>query len=246
MSADAPSWFTKAIATPYAEHTVEVQGCPVTTCAGEIRRTRARGSFHGGAAHAHWWSFLAPLLINHYSVIALDLSGHGDSGRVSCTPGASGRTRSWPSSGAAGFIGPPILVGTAWAGSSASSPQPCTADELAGAILVRRARSQAGPGEPGGESGAHFRNPKTYPDVATAQKHFRLVPPQPCDNRFILDFVAERSLRPPTAAFTWKFDPNVFTLVSARRCTSNLANVRCRVAMFRGEHSYVVPPETGE
>ena len=36
---------------------------------------------HGGAAHAHWWSFLVPLLADDHRVAALDLSGHGDSGR---------------------------------------------------------------------------------------------------------------------------------------------------------------------
>src|SRR3546814_14531039 len=35
---------------------------------------------HGGAAHAHWWDFIAPQLTHHYHVAAIDLSGHGDSG----------------------------------------------------------------------------------------------------------------------------------------------------------------------
>ena len=36
---------------------------------------------HGGAAHAWWWSFTAPLLADTHRVVAVDLSGHGDSGR---------------------------------------------------------------------------------------------------------------------------------------------------------------------
>ncbi len=34
---------------------------------------------HGGAAHAHWFDSVAPLLNDGYHVMALDLRGHGDS-----------------------------------------------------------------------------------------------------------------------------------------------------------------------
>jgi pimeloyl-ACP methyl ester carboxylesterase len=36
---------------------------------------------HGGAAHAWWWSFTAPLLADRAHVVALDMSGHGTSDR---------------------------------------------------------------------------------------------------------------------------------------------------------------------
>ena len=51
-----------------------------TTCAGEVRGGRG-GAGARGAAHAHWWSFIAPLLTREYQVVAPDLTGHGDSGR---------------------------------------------------------------------------------------------------------------------------------------------------------------------
>ena len=35
---------------------------------------------HGGAAHSGWWDHVAPLLTWH-RVVALDLTGHGDSDR---------------------------------------------------------------------------------------------------------------------------------------------------------------------
>src|SRR5581483_9274530 len=34
---------------------------------------------HGNAAHAQWWSFIAPFLARDYHVAAMDLSGMGDS-----------------------------------------------------------------------------------------------------------------------------------------------------------------------
>lgn len=35
---------------------------------------------HGMGAHTHWWDKTAPLLAEHYRVVALDFRGHGDSG----------------------------------------------------------------------------------------------------------------------------------------------------------------------
>jgi pimeloyl-ACP methyl ester carboxylesterase len=34
---------------------------------------------HGGAAHAHWFDFVAPQFTSDYHVLSLDLRGHGDS-----------------------------------------------------------------------------------------------------------------------------------------------------------------------
>jgi pimeloyl-ACP methyl ester carboxylesterase len=36
---------------------------------------------HGGSAHAHWWDFVIPLLAERFRCVALDLRGHGESGR---------------------------------------------------------------------------------------------------------------------------------------------------------------------
>ena len=34
---------------------------------------------HGYSAHAHWWDFVAPAFLDNYSVVAIDLSGCGES-----------------------------------------------------------------------------------------------------------------------------------------------------------------------
>ncbi len=44
---------------------------------------------HGGAAHAHWFDFVAPGLTRDHHVLSLDLRGHGDSAR------ADPRTYAW-------------------------------------------------------------------------------------------------------------------------------------------------------
>ncbi len=85
-----------------------------------------------------------------------------------------------------------------------------------------------------------------YASLADAMAHFRLIPAQPCANDFIIEHIARASLRPVDGGFTWKFDPAVFSKFSEEKMSDYLASARCRVAMFCGEKSIVVPPETGE
>lgn len=246
MSGAPPDWFTKAIATPYAERTIHVQGCPVRYLQWGDPGNPGLVLVHGGAAHAHWWSFLAPLLLQHYSVVALDLSGHGDSGRRASYPRRTWAEEVMQVSRSAGFSSPPIVVGHSMGGLVSIVAAALHGDDLAGAIIVDAPVRKPDPESQEGQRGRSFRNPKTYPDVATAKQHFRLVPPQPCENDFILDFIAEKSLKKTEGGYTWKFDPQVFVLARPEAMHEHLANVRCRVALLRGEHSYVVPPETGE
>lgn len=246
MPSEQPDWFKKAIATPYQERTIEVLGCPVHYLRWGDPGSPGLVLVHGGAAHAHWWSFLAPLLVKHYSIVALDLSGHGDSGLRELYPRRTWAEEVMAVTRDADFVSPPILVGHSMGGLVSIVAAALHGDGLAGAILVDAPVRKPDPESQEGQQGRSFRNPKAYPSVAAAREHFRLVPPQPCENGFILDFIAEKSLRKVGDGYTWKFDPNVFVLATPEAMHEHLANVRCRVALFRGEHSYVVSPENGE
>ena len=69
---DAPTWFTEALAAPREEHVVEVEGCPIHTFRWGERGRPGLVLVHGGAAHAQWWSFIAPHLARQYDVIVVD------------------------------------------------------------------------------------------------------------------------------------------------------------------------------
>ena len=79
--ADPPEWFTKALATAPQERRVDVDGTTISYLAWGDPGPRGLVLVHGGGAHAHWWDHIAPLLALDRRVLALDLSGHGDSGR---------------------------------------------------------------------------------------------------------------------------------------------------------------------
>ena len=82
----APAWFRRALAVRPTHGEVKVEGARIHYLQwGEVGRP-AIVFVHGGAAHAHWWSFVAPLFTPDYRVAAIDLSGHGDSGRRAAYP----------------------------------------------------------------------------------------------------------------------------------------------------------------
>ena len=63
-------------------HFVEVNGTTLHYLDYGTAGRRPMLCIHGGAAHAHWFDFVAPGFTADHHVIALDLRGHGDSGRA--------------------------------------------------------------------------------------------------------------------------------------------------------------------
>jgi pimeloyl-ACP methyl ester carboxylesterase len=243
---EAPAWFTSALAIVPEERTVEVEGCPIHYLRWGDPAKPGLLLVHGGAAHAHWWSFIAPQLMQQYHVVAPDLSGHGDSGRREEYPREIWAKEIVAVAAHAGIVDPPVLVGHSLGGFVSIVAASLYGDRLAGAIIVDSPVRAPDPESEEGARGRAFKNPKTYPDLATARTHFRLIPPQPETHPFIIDHVARHSLHRTPAGWTWKFDPRVFVRVSLVPMSDYLADTRCRVAIFRGELSYLVPPETGE
>jgi len=244
-----PAWFEAAIAATHDEGFVEVDGSRIHYLHWGTRGNPGLILVHGGAAHAHWWSFLAPLLTSHYDVVALDLSGHGDSGRRESYPRETWAKEVVAVGEAMRFPGPPVLVGHSLGGLVSIIVASLFGDRLAGAIIVDSPVNKPSPETDAARKGYTFFKPlKVYPTEEAALARFRLIPEQPCDNRFIIDYVARRSLRRVEGGWSWKFDPTIFISVSndPDRMSDYLAHTKCRVALLRGELSVVVPRETGE
>ena len=244
-SRQVPDWFYRAMATPYDETIIDVDGVPIHYLEWGDRTQPGLVLVHGGAAHAHWWTFLAPMFAENWHVVALDLSGHGDSGRRTDYSHQAWACEVMAVADNAGYPGPPVLVGHSLGGMVTIQTASDHGDGLRGAVIVDTPVRRPDPESEEGARGRAFRKPGVYQDLETALGHFRLIPPQPCEHRFIVDHVARNSLHETDAGWTWKFDPALFkhTLVSLR---DQLASVKCRVALFRGEHSVTVPPDTAD
>ncbi len=242
----APRWFREAIAVRAEDCELSVEGCRIHYLRWGEPGKPGLVFVHGGAAHAHWWSFIAPLFAPEYCVAAIDLSGHGESGRR-----AAGYPRdTWALevlavARHARFDGPPILVGHSMGGLVAITAAAAFGEQLAGAVILDSPVRRPDPEAEEGAHGRSFRNPKIYPDIHTALRHFRTVPDQPSSLPFILDHVARHSLASVPGGFTWKFDPVIFRRETPRASHELLPRVKCRVALFRSEHG-LVTPDIGE
>lgn len=243
MKGSIPEWFYRSLATPYDEGEILVDGVPIHYLEWGERQLPGLVLVHGGAAHAQWWSFLAPMFAENWHVVALDLSGHGDSGRRDWYSHESWAGEVMAIADAADFPGPPVLVGHSLGGLVTIQTASDHGDRLRGAVIVDTPVRRPDPESEEGAKGRAFKRPGTYPNLETALKHFRLIPPQPCEHDYIIDHVARHSLHKTDAGWTWKFDPKLFdhTLIPLR---DQLKTVKCRVALFRGQHSVTVPEDT--
>ena len=242
---DAPAWFQKALSTPVEDRSVSVEGCAVHYLRWGEEGRPGIVFVHGGAAHAHWWSFIAPLFLPDYAVAAIDLSGHGDSGRRDAYPREIWAREVLAVAADADFDGPPIVVGHSMGGFVTISAAAEFGEKLAGAVILDSPVRLPDPESVEGSRGKAFRNPKVYPDVEAALRHFRTVPDQPSSLPYILDHVGRRSLGPVEKGVTWKFDPIVFRVDTPRATAEMLPRVKSRVALFRAENG-LVTPDIGE
>jgi pimeloyl-ACP methyl ester carboxylesterase len=235
-----PTWFTSALATRPRDGFVEVEGARIHHLSWGDRSAPGLLLVHGGAAHAYWWSFLAPQLTHDYHVAAVDLSGHGDSGHradygmetwaeeVMAVADDLGMTR-------------PIVIGHSMGGFVSIVAAALYGERLAGTIVVDSPVRRADPETDEGQRGRAFRNPKVYPSLDEAVRHFHLIPPQPCSNDYIVEHVARHSLKQTADGWSWKFDPGVFGQRSSQRGTHDyLAQIRGRIAVLHGQYSAIV------
>ncbi|HUT76793.1 MAG TPA: alpha/beta hydrolase [Polyangia bacterium] len=236
---EAPRWFRDAVALRPESCQIEVEGCPVHYLRwGDVGRP-GLVFVHGGAAHAHWWSFIAPLFTSEYRVAAIDLSGHGESGRRDAYPRETWAREVLAVADDAHFDGPPIVVGHSMGGFVTIAAAAEYGERLAGAVVLDSPVRAPDPEAIEADRGKSFRNPKVYPDVDAALAKFRTVPDQPTSLPFILDHIARLSLTPVADGVTWKFDPAIFRRETPRASSEMLPRVKCRIALFRAENGLV-------
>lgn len=243
MSEPAPGWFTAALADVPTQYEVEVEGTPIRYLSWGDTGKPGLVFVHGGAAHAQWWSFIAPMFTENWHPVAIHLSGHGDSGRRDEYSHTMWAEEVMAVSRHVGFPGPPVVVGHSLGGMVTIQTAATYSDDLAGAVIVDAPVRRPDPESEEGRSGRSFRAPGTYETLDEATSHFRLIPPQPCSNDYIVDYIARTSVHETADGWTWKFDPNLFKGIFVP-LRDQLAAVRCRVALFTGEKSVVVPPDT--
>lgn len=231
---DEPGWFTTAVATPFESRSVIADGCRIAY------RTWGRPGdplvvlVHGGAANAAWWDHIAPYLAANQRVVALDLAGHGDSDWQPAYTLDSWATQVMAVADAEGPQ-PPVLFGHSLGGFVTLTAARLFGAAIQGAVTIDspvRARSTE---EEAWRAERHSEL-RPFPVRRTREEilaRFRTLPEDDSTQRYIRDYIAERSVRSVADGWTWKFDPRIFHSTAFE--PDDLGGVTCRVALVRSE-----------
>ena len=82
------------------------------------------------------------------------------------------------------------------------------------------------------------RPPKIRASKEELIQRFRLMPPQDCVNQFLLDYIAERSIRQIDQGWSWCFDPSTYDhLEVGDKQHEVINNLSCPVGFLYGENT---------
>jgi pimeloyl-ACP methyl ester carboxylesterase len=232
-----------------------VDGCEIYTRAwGEPGRPGIV-LVHGSAAHAGWWDPIAEALAQDFHVVALDLSGHGDSGWRDSYSGAA-----WADEVLAVIdeydVAPTVLVGHslgARVALVAAGERPAAVSGLM--LLDPPIRPPAPDGSP---PRAPMRTPggaRTFSTLDEAKMSFHLRPHEPILNHERLLEVAAGSFREGDDGWTYKADSRVHERIDDLPLAEPLAALESPLLIVYGamspvyafsEPSFAVDAHAGE
>lgn len=199
---------------------------------------------HGGGAHSGWWDHIAPFFSRTHRVIALDLSGHGDSDFRS-----SYDLRTWADevmavSAAAGASGRPTIVGHSLGGWVTATAAEHYGEHINSIVVIDSPLRDRAP------EGARLRSRKhtAYQTRNEILARFTAVPSQEEILPYVREHIAVESIRKTGAGWTWKFDPSIFggllldpTPDDQEVLENMMAQMPCRIGYLRCEAGLVSP-----
>ena len=245
-SATRPEWFEKAIAVPSESRVVGVEGCSIHYQLWGNPENPCVVFIHGFSAHSHWWDFIAPLIAEQqYCVAAMDFSGAGDSGHREAYSREQYAQEVLGVAQDAGFAKPFYIVGHSFGGGITVKTAALFSDQIAGIILADSSVVRL----PGHESGRRTIGGlpvQVYPDQETAIRRFRIIPPQPIVNDYIVNYIAAHSSKPVEGGVVSKADPKLLGKFKSEDLTDDLIGFKCKVGVIYGEKSNTFGDELRE
>ena len=241
-SSQRPAWFDRALTDRGEDGRALVDGIPIAYRAWGERGRPGIALVHGSNAHLEWWRFVAPFLADQFRVVALDLSGNGDSGWRDRYTGRNFADEVWTVCQSAELGPRPFVVGHSFGGFVVLEAGHHYGERLGGIILadftVSPPEDYTEWGGRAEREGKTRRVTRVYADVESALARFRLIPEQPCQHPYVVDYIARQSLRQVEGGWTWKFDPALFDHLEmgSDQC-DKFVDLKCRSAVILGEHS---------
>lgn len=251
----APDWFQDAIAKAPRTGSVEVEGASIAWRAWGDPAKRGLLLVHGNGAHGQWWDFIAPFLAEDYHVVAMTFSGMGDSGWREAYSFSLFNREQLAVCDATGLFDrdeKPIIIGHSFGGIiSLYTTLLEGGEKFAGALIVDSHLEPPGDERP--RPPRRTSPNRIYSSFNDALARFRLAPPQPCDNHFLVDYIARQSIRETVdeegkPGFSWKFDPFIFNSLMREWTGIDMTSLetRCPIVFMRGGLSDLVPDRVAD
>lgn len=230
-------WFTRAMAHPGESRYVQLGDVPIHYLSWGQEGRPVVLLVHGFRAHARWWDFIAPLLADEYRVVALDLSGMGESGRRKAY-----RTETFAQDIIAVIkalnVKGVTIIGHSFGG-GCSLRAAVEAPDLIDYVVVIDSYLHFPDHPPVRKQTTNTRK-AAYGDFDEACRRFRLTPGQPCALPQIMEHLAKTSLRRVDGGWDWKFDPDLPLIVHDARELALFSQVKARVDVIHGQFSNVM------
>lgn len=239
MDDETPDWFRTAIDMTPQRYETEVLGAKISYRCWGAPDLPGIVLVHGGAAHAGWWDHIAPMIPQEYRVVALDLSGHGDSDRRDEYGLSTWAAEIIGVIDHAGITSAPIVIGHSMGGFVSLTAAAEYPDRVAGIVVIDSPVREFSPEERAARDRTAFGPLRVYPTAADALARFRTVPEQQYTLPFVVEHVALGSIGATQGGWTWKFDPAIFG--NRAPAPGVLRQIHCRVVLFRAEFGLVTP-----
>ncbi|MBA58252.1 MAG: hypothetical protein CMQ40_03675 [Gammaproteobacteria bacterium] len=240
-----PDWFSDILRVRPIEKKIIVEKASVNYLHWKNESKNGLVFIHGRGANARWWDFIGPAFTSHFDVIAIDLTGSGDSDHrqeyslsiftkeiLGCISDAGLRN--------------PIIVGHSFGGEIAQFIAYKFEKKIKAVVLVdsdifsqQRIRYSEK------KRNILTVNERHYRSLDEAKRRFKLRPAQPVKNQFILDHLAKTSVKRTVKGYKFKLDQRVFSKLKPELSIPSgsqiIRNLAIPVGFIYGEKSVFFP-----
>ena len=232
-----PDWFNQALDKEHTSKFVEVNGAHIEYMEWGNPENQSVIMLHGTNAHAHWFKFIGSILSENYHFVVMSFSGMGGSDWRSFYTRDTFVDDVW------GVVKDtemedPIVVGHSFGGMVSLITASKHSEDMSGLLLVDFVVNKPEEHHEWYEDRVPARPPRIVKEREELIKRFRLMPPQHCVNQYLVDYIADHSIRETEKGWAWTFDPSAYDgLIIGSDHSKILSELSCAVGFYYGEHT---------
>ena len=232
-----PDWFNQALDKEHTSKFVEVNGARIEYMEWGNPENQSVIMLHGTNAHAHWFKFIGSMLSEKYHFVVMSFSGMGGSDWRSFYTRDTFVDDVWGVVKDTGMENP-IVVGHSFGGMVSLITASKHSKDMSGLLLVDFVVNKPEEHHEWYEDRAPARPPRIVKEREELIKRFRLMPPQQCINQYLVDYIADHSIRETEKGWAWTFDPSAYDgLIIGSDHSKILSELSCPVGFYYGEHT---------